>query len=61
MKVITMQVVVSDEMAEATSKMVEQSAIAQQGIYTLDCGSVRELNDEEKQEVEDSVPSEYLD
>lgn len=56
-----MQVVVSDELAKATSKMVEQSAIAQQGIYTLDCGSIRELTNEEKQEVEDSVPAEYLD
>lgn len=60
MKKVTLTIVCHDEEALAISKQMERELIAQEGIYTLTCGHIEDLTDEELEEVKDNVPPELL-
>ncbi len=61
LKKVTLEVIVKEEFAYAVSKEMEDSHLAQQGIYTMNCGGVSDLTNEELEEVESQVPSDYLE
>ena len=61
MKIVTLKVVVKDELVEVVSKEFEKSSLSQEGVYTLDCGSISELNESEMEEVVSQIPDNYLD
>ncbi len=58
--VLTISVVVDRSEANYISRQMEKSHIAQEGIYTLNCGGERELTDDEITLVETETPTEYL-
>jgi hypothetical protein len=62
MKKVTLTVVVRDEdEGNALARQMEKSPIAQEGIFTLTCGDVQDLTEEERDEVESQVPPEILE
>jgi hypothetical protein len=61
MKKVSLSIVVHDEEAQVISRQMEKSFIAQEGIFTLECGHVEDLTDEELEEVKSQVPQELLE
>ncbi len=61
LKKVTLEVIVKEEFADSVSKEMERSHLAQEGVYTLNCGGVSDLTKEELEEVESQVPIEYLE
>lgn len=57
MKKVTLTIVVEDERdANILAKDMCNSYIAGQGIYTLECGGISNLTEEEEQEVKSQCP-----
>ena len=62
MKKVVLEIVVRDEdEANALAREMENSFIAQQGVFTLTCGDIQDLNEDEKDEVLSQVPEEVFD
>jgi hypothetical protein len=61
LKKVSISVVVHEEEAQVVSRMMEKSMVAQEGIFTLECGHIEELTDDELEEVQSQVPSDLLD
>lgn len=61
MKKVTITVVCPDFEAPVVAKIMENSHIAQEGIYTLACGHIEDLTEEETKEVKSQVPDCLLD
>jgi hypothetical protein len=56
-KKVTLTIVVEDEAdANILAKEMTNSYIAQQGIFTLECGGIYDLTAEDKEEVESQCP-----
>jgi hypothetical protein len=61
MKKVVLEIVVRDENdARQLAKEMENSYIAQQGVFTLTCGDIQELSEEDKEEVFSQIPEETL-
>ena len=61
MKKVAISIVVKTEVdAKILAREMEKSYIAQQGVYTLVCGDIEDLTEDEKHLVFSEVPTEYL-
>jgi hypothetical protein len=62
MKKVVLEVVVRDEdEGRALAREMENSHVAGQGIFTLTCGDIQDLSEDEKEEVLSQIPPEVLE
>jgi len=61
MKKVILEIVVRDEdEARGLARQMENSMIAQEGIFTLTCGDIQDLTEDDLNEVRSQVPPEIL-
>lgn len=59
MKKVTLSVIArTQEEADSIAYLMECSDISQAGVYTIECGGISDITEEEKQEVLSQVPDE---